>query len=543
VTSTDKSYKKPYKGSTTQEQQTLKIYLIYRLLLSTSLLAIHFASSQPTINLHLHFSEHIYTEAAVGYALFCWVHFFIARYIQPGHNIQAAFIVLVDIFFISLMEYSNNTDSISLSILLMVTVAAGSILTVGRLALFFAAVASIAVLYRSIFSALTDHTLQGQDFMQNGLLGITFFVTSYLAQRLSSLLRESEAIVKKHVEDLANLEKLNHHIIQRMRTGIMVVNNDNTVVMINDACWKLFRMTSPETNLKLQSISPVIAEQLSKWRLNPLYRGTPFKSANRGPDVHAHFTPLKMANNDAVLIFVDDNTRMAQQAQQLKLASLGGLTANIAHEIRNPLGAMSHAAELLSESPDLGKEDIRLTEIIQQHGKRMNKIIENILQLSRKKQTQPELINLEDWLPPFIEEFTATLPEHANIHINIEHSPVEFRADTSQIHQILSNLLINGLRYNKQQTGSNDVWLNAGTLLQAEQPYIDIIDKGPGIPEDQINKIFEPFFTTDNAGTGLGLYISKELCEANQARLDYIPFKQGSCFRITFTHPGRQVAI
>ena len=541
MTSTAITYKKPNKGSTTQEQQTLKIYLIYRLLLSTSLLLIHFASTKPTISLNR--GDQIYTEAAVGYALFCWVHFFIARHISPGHNTQAAFIVLVDILFISLMEYSNNTDSVSLSILLMVTVAAGSIMTVGRLALFFAAVASIAVLYKSIFFALAEHTFKSQDFMQNGLLGITFFVTSYLAQRLSSLLRESEAVVKKHVEDLANLEKLNHHIIQRMRTGIMVVNNDNTVVMINDACWKLFHMTAPKANAKLQSISSVIDEQLTKWRSNPLYRGTPFKSSSRGPDVHAHFTPLKMDNNDAVLIFVDDNTRMAQQAQQLKLASLGGLTANIAHEIRNPLGAMSHAAELLSESPDLGKEDVRLTEIIQQHGKRMNKIIENILQLSRKKQTQPELINLEDWLPQFIEEFTATLPNEANIHVNIKNGPVEFRADTSQIHQILSNLLINGLRYNKQQTGNNEVWLSAGIVLSAEQPYIDVTDKGPGIPEDQINKIFEPFFTTDNAGTGLGLYISKELCEANQARLDYIPFEQGSCFRITFTHPGRQVAI
>lgn len=520
--------------------QPLKVYLIYRLLLASTLLAVYFI--EPS-GLPRTYDIELYLTTALAYWALSLISLFATRNPRSALHFKVFLVVLIDIITISILEHSNGPGSSNLSILLLVAVAAGSILVVGRLGTLFAAMATIAVLYKAIYAVVFTGIFYGHDFIQSGLLGIAFFITSMFSQQLSSRLRDSEALAQQRTEELASLEELNHHIIQRMRTGIIVIDNRDKILLINEACWKMFGMPAMQKNTHLMSVSPELDDRLKQWRHDNLSTSKPFKASLSGPEVHTNFTSIETGETSDVLIFVDDNTRMAQHAQQLKLASLGGLTASIAHEIRNPLGAISHAAQLLLESPDLNKGDSRLTEIIQQHCQRMNKVIENVLQLSRRKPAEPTLLNIVDWLKAFIEEFQSTIPTQADIDIKHERTDLEFRIDASQIHQVLSNLFMNGLRYSEKHSGKRVLSVYVGLSLQNEQPYIDIIDKGPGIPEDQIEKIFEPFFTTDNAGTGLGLYIAKELCEANQARLDYVPITTGACFRITFSHPGRNIAL
>ncbi|MDX1694804.1 MAG: ATP-binding protein, partial [Ketobacteraceae bacterium] len=369
-----------------------------------------------------------------------------------------------------------------------------------------------------------------------------FFITSFFAQQLAARLRESEALARQKTLEVAELEELNHHIIQRMRTGIIVVDKKDQVRLINEACWKMFGMPDMKSH-SLESISPELRQQLHQWRNTDLPKRKPFRASVNGPEVSANFTSLESDESSDVLVFVDDNTRMTQHAQQLKLASLGGLTASIAHEIRNPLGAISHAAQLLLESPDLAKTDHRLAEIVQQHCVRMNKVIENILQLSRRRPAMPERLNLVEWCREFMEIFRTTLPTPADIQFEYESEDIVFQVDPSQIHQVLSNLLINGIRYSEKNTGRREVSLKAGVSGDTERPFLEVSDLGPGVPEADRDKIFEPFFTTDNTGTGLGLYIAKELCESNQARLDLVPSSQGACFRITFSHPDKNIAL
>lgn len=524
-----------------REWKTLRIYLFYRLILSVSLVSLYSISSQVK---HLKTdSQLLFLLAAASYTLLCAYQFLSSRKVSVISKLQVFFIVLIDVICVAFLEYLNGESTGSLSILLVVTVAAGSILVVGRLSLLFAAMATWAIFLKNIQQIVSTQQINSDDLLQSGFLGIACFVTSIIAQQLANRLRESEALAQRQAIEVANLEELNKHIIQRMRTGIVVVDSSNQVLMINDACWRLLGMPEIQSHTHIENLSPEMADHLTQWKENDLYRPPPFKSAVGGPNVQANFTLLKSRSDSEVLIFVDDNTRMAQQAQQLKLASLGGLTASIAHEIRNPLGAISHAAQLLHESPELDKGDIRLTEIIQQHSQRMNKVIENVLQLSRRSPAQPQLINLHQWLTGIIEEFKLTLSLPAIINLQSNRENTDFRADPSQIQQVLNNLFINALRYNEKQTGKRELWVIADISLQTEQPYIEVIDKGPGIPPDEASKIFEPFYTTDKTGTGLGLYISKELCEANQARLDYIPTAKGSCFRITFSHPGRLTAL
>ncbi|MEE2731121.1 MAG: ATP-binding protein [Pseudomonadota bacterium] len=520
----------------------LQIYLYYRLALAISLVGAYFLeTSQSAKSSGL--DERLYFATISTYLVLAIMGLFINRLRAGRISIQIFIVITIDIISIALLEYANGESNSNLTILLIVSVAAGGILVEGILATFFAAVATLAILYKQILNGVLHGTFKQEDFLQTAIIGIACFATSILAQQISRRLRESAALAGRQAEDLANLEELNHLIIQRMRTGIVVVNQDNDILLINDACWKMFGMPSMSKHQSLENFSPQLAEQLDAWRQDPYKRPKPFRPHVTGPEVQSNFTLMEAAEQANILIFIDDNSRMAQQAQQLKLASLGGLTASIAHEIRNPLGAISHAAQLLQESTELNKGDARLCEIIHQHTIRANKVIENVLQLSRRKQVEPELLNMHDWLKNFIQDFQSNQDQQCKIKFVSKKKDLQFRIDPSQIQQVLTNLFQNGIRYSEQNTGQRTLTVVADLNIQSEQPTLDIIDQGPGVPADQQDKIFEPFYTSEKSGTGLGLYIARELCEANQARLDYHPVTSGSCFRITFSHPSRIVTI
>ncbi|TNC89821.1 MAG: PAS domain-containing sensor histidine kinase [Alcanivorax sp.] len=544
MSETDKDkHQDPALAEVRQNQwRLLQVYLLYRLALAFSLVGAYFLeTSQSTRSIGL--DERLYFATIATYFVLALLGLLVNR-LQTGRiTIQIFIVIVIDILSIALLEYANGESNSNLTILLVVTVAAGGILVEGKLATFFAAVATLAILYKQILNAILHNRFEQDDFLQSAFIGIACFATSFLAQQIANRLRESAALAGRQAEDLANLEELNHLIIQRMRTGIVVVDNDNNIVLINEACWKMFGMPTMSKHQSLENFSPQLSNQLATWRRDPFKRTKPFRSYGAGPEVQANFTMMENADQANVLIFLDDNTRMAQQAQQLKLASLGGLTASIAHEIRNPLGAISHAAQLLNESTDLTKGDARLSEIIHQHTIRANKVIENVLQLSRRKQAEPELLNMKAWLTSFIYDFQTNQDQSCEIAFSCNQDDLQFRIDPSQIQQVLTNLFQNGIRYSEQATGKRTLKVVADFNIQSEQPTLDIIDQGPGIPTAQQDKIFEPFYTSEKSGTGLGLYIARELCEANQARLDYHPISTGSCFRITFSHPSRIVTI
>ncbi|MBA57230.1 MAG: PAS domain-containing sensor histidine kinase [Pseudomonadales bacterium] len=542
MTEIEKQHESTLEDVRQNQWRLLQVYLYYRLVLAVSLVGAYFLeTSQSSRTTGL--DERLYFTTISTYFVLSVLGLLINRLKTGRIGIQIFIVILIDIISIALLEYANGETNSNLTILLIVTVAAGGILVEGKLATFFAAVATLAILYKQILNGILHGNFKQDDFLQSAIIGIACFATSILAQQISRRLRESAALAGRQAEDLANLEELNHLIIQRMRTGIVVVNQENHIVLINEACWKMFGMPSMSKHQSLENFSPQLTAQLSAWRQDPYKRPKPFRSHATGPEVQSNFTLMEAGEQANILIFVDDNTRMAQQAQQLKLASLGGLTASIAHEIRNPLGAISHAAQLLQESTELSKGDARLCEIIHQHTIRANKVIENVLQLSRRKQVEPELLNMREWLQNFISDFQANQDQQCKIKFVCKTKDLKFRIDPSQIQQVLTNLFQNGIRYSEQNTGKRTLIVIADFNIQSEQPTLDIIDQGPGVPADQQDKIFEPFYTSEKSGTGLGLYIARELCEANQARLDYHPVTSGSCFRITFSHPSRIVTI
>ncbi len=465
---------------------------------------------------------------------------FVIRMQTPGYNLQIAMHVMIDIVAISLMMYASNGLSSGFGILLVVAVVGGSILRAGRIAILFAAIATLIVLSQELYLQFFRYS-PPPNYTHAGFLGITFFMTAYLGQVLAAKVQKSEALAEQRAVDLENLGLLNEYIVQRMQSGLVVLDDKYKIRLLNEAARYLLGLGEKHYQQKLEKSAPELFKCLNDWQQTEGQRTVIFRPAKGDVDVRASFTRLNPESEFGVLIFLEDVAQMLQHAQNLKVASLGRLSASIAHEVRNPLGAISHASQLLSESKSLEKEDERLLNIITDHANRVNRIIENMMRISRREAAVPENIEIGEWMTDFIAEFSNQKQLDENdIHIGTTLDTVVLM-DVSQLYQVIWNLSENALRYSQRQPLVEYQW---GVREGTGKPYLDIIDYGPGMSEDIASQLFEPFFTTDVDGSGLGLYISRELCEANQAQLVLNKnTSKGCCFRIHFAHGERQQSL
>ncbi len=457
---------------------------------------------------------------------------------SPKRELPVLALALLDVTLLSTLFYFAGGTPSGIGNLLIVAVAIANILLHGRIGFFIAAVAATGLIYVTFYLSYSD-TNASRQYVQAAALGTLCFAAALLVQGLTRRLQASESLARQRAEEVANLEALNAQILQRMRTGILVLDTQERVLLANQGALELLGQQAM-TGEPLAPRCPELIKGLQLWRDNPTLRPRNFKATPNGATLQPSFATLQHGEKQDTLVFLEDISQIAQKAQQLKLASLGRLTASIAHEIRNPLGAISHAAQLLQESEVLDAADLRLTQIIQDHSRRMNLVIENVLQLSRRRQAEPQLLDLKYWVHRFASEFRSSLPPTHSVHVETRGSSLQTRMDPNQLIQVLTNLVQNGLRYSGQTHGQAQVWLQVFRDQASDLPVLEVLDDGPGVPPEQLQNIFEPFFTTENKGTGLGLYISRELCESNQARLDYRERDEGgSCFRIVFAHPRK----
>ena len=467
-----------------------------------------------------------------GFAILC---IFCIKKKWPRFNLQVLEQFLLDIVAITLLMHASGGVNSGLGLLFIIAIAGASLLREGRMAFFFAAIASLSVL---LHVALADiyNWFSHPSYTHAGMLGVTFFVTAFLVHTLAKKVRASEALAKQRGDHLRYLSKLNAEIVQNIQSGIVVIDIVNRISLFNEAALSLLGLEQQPNGRTLNSVAPELFEQLKSWKnkgkaqvLSPLFR----PSAGE-VDVIATFKELKRGDTATVLIMLEDATLTAQRVQQLKLASLGRLTASIAHEIRNPLGAISHAGQLLAESPDISKADARLTQIIANNSLRVNTIIENVLQLSRRKEANTECFDLRVYLKTFYDELLMGQGlNQSDIVLYVHSTPLMVYFDQQQLYQVLYNLCENGLRYSE---GTPLLELTAGINEESNRPYLEVLDHGKGMTTEVKAQIFEPFFTTESKGTGLGLYITRELCEENKASLHLVSsVDTGSCFRIYFS--------
>jgi two-component system sensor histidine kinase PilS (NtrC family) len=514
----------------------LRFLTFYRLILASMLLVLYLGlEGNSTLGST---NPALYTLACTFYIGFSLVAGFAARLRRPGYELQTILQILVDIGTITLLINASGGPASGLGILLIINVATGSLLMPGRMAFLFAAIAAMAILSEQIYSTLFAGLPRDGGYTQAGLLGAALFLTAGLVYLMARRVHASETLARQRGVDIANLAKLNTHIVQRLQAGILVTDHRHHIRLINDTACKLLGIDKDSEGLALEEISPALYKELIQWRNTPDQEAGILKSAANGAGILPQFTLLGTADGMGALVFLEDTAAMARQAQQMKLASLGRLTASIAHEIRNPLGAISHAAQLLNESDAFGKEDIRLMAIIREHTRRVNTVVENVLQLSRPVATIPQRIAAHLWLDKFRDEFIHSghcNPEQLSILVKPEDT--EIYMDPSQLHQVVWNLCLNALHHAEPVRMPVTLQLVCTRADIHHAPTLDIIDNGRGIEPDLVDQIFEPFYTTKSGGTGLGLYISRGICESNQARLNYQPTPGGgSCFRITFPY-------
>ena len=486
----------------------------------------------------LHFSNfgtyypNLFHSAAFGYVSFCSVSIILAKIRRPNFNWQLAFLIGTDIFFICTMIFTSGGINSGLGVLLMVSLAGAGLISHGRLALFFASIASIGLLFQETYSVLNIANHQAQ-YMQIGILSMGYFAVAWMAHRLAVYAIANEKLAAKRGTDLEKMSQINQLVIQDMQDGILVVDSTGEIIQRNFFAEHLIGLPSASTTAalpKLVDYVPALATRLAAWYKD---KKTEFDLLRLPPNnilVRTRFVPIKEKNPAGVVIFLEDMSHIQVQVQQLKLAALGRLTANIAHEIRNPLSAISHAAELLEEEQSANLPHSRLLRIIRDNTQRLNKIVQDILQLNRRDTTESENIRIENFLRSFIADFCLTEKidmDTFKLEIN-ENSSIVF--DRGHLNQVLWNLCRNAWRYCRRKKGSIQLrlahWPNENSIM------LDIIDDGPGVSPDQLKQLFEPFFTTASSGTGLGLYIAREICEANHASLDCIENSAGGHFRI-----------
>jgi len=527
----------------TQQWPALRLFSLYRLTVAVIFLVLGFLANNVSF---IKLQNPQFLQWVSGtYLLFAVCALLLAYFRKFSYKLQVYLCIVFDIVAIILIMHALGGVTSGFGTLLIAVVAGGSLLLPGRSALFFAAVASLALLIHEIYVNLYQ-VFEKTAYTQAGLLGAALFATALLAISMAKRAKESAALAAQRGIDLANMAKLNEHLVNRMDAGIMVVEDDGKLRMMNHAAWKLLGQPEANEENKLIDLSVPLHDIFKFWckaRINPDYRSHINKiTRDNLADLQVRITPVGSRKHDkGSVIYLNDNSEIERQVQETKLASLGRLTASIAHEIRNPLGAISHAAQLLDESDELHKADQRLANIIQDQSIRLNNIINNVLRLSRREKPKTENIELHKWLSEFMQEFTRTndlLPDWASIRVIPKDAQVSI--DPNHLHQVLWNLCKNAKKYGQKDTlEADNTNIKMGKIQlfaninEAATTYLDVIDFGPGIDEKHQAQLFEPFFTTSDTGTGLGLYISRELCKNNAGDLRYIRTDAGgSCFRI-----------
>lgn len=508
--------------------RTLAVFCAYRVVL-----AIFVGGAFAFLNRFFNFgiqSPSAVVPTVISYSIASIALLVPARLREPSLPIQVTAGVLVDVMAIVMLMYASGGVRSGLGVILLVSLAAAGLITRGRLAYFHAAIAALAVLLEQTFQ-MWRYDAGVQDFVQAGLTSAAFFAVAGLASTLARYARTSAEIAEERKIDLANLSQINELVIRDMQDGFLVVDGQGRIRQHNSRATQLLGPLPSGRAASIAEYSPEIAALLEAWRKGSETTFMQLRAPRVAGELQVHFVPIGAGDPAPSVIFIEDVGRMRQQAQQMKLVALGRLTASIAHEIRNPLSSIGHAAELLDEEEAMSESEKRLLEIIRGNVFRLDRIVQEVLYLNRRDRAQPEAIDAKTYLANFAQEFSGTEK------VPVDSLDVQVRTaqrmwfDRQHLDQVLWNVVRNAWRHSRKLAGSVRV-----VLAPSPAPgklALDIQDDGQGVADANQVHLFEPFFTTEAQGTGLGLYIARELCEGNSARIEYVEGAAGGHFRIT----------
>ena len=490
---------------------SVRLLNVYRLGLAAIFFAQSFIDPSPLVNI---VDLTLYSWTSLAFLVLALVWMVASAIERRGFHRQISLQMYGDTVIIILLMHACGGISSGLGMLLIISIAITGLLTEQAVAILFASLASLGLLAEHIYSVNHISSYTGTS-TQVGILGASLIATAFVTHKMMMRVRSSEQLVQQRERDVALLSALNQEIIENMQAGVIVLNRSDKIRHINRAALEMLHLPT-DRPISMETDCPALLSAVQTWRSGILEDSTLPPGNSEIDNLQISFRELYSEAQPNTMIFLNDVSSIKDSMQQAKLAALGHLTASIAHEIRNPLGAISYAAELLNEESRFDEGNRRMIEIINQHTQRINHIIEDILNISRSEGTKRETIDLGSWLPAFIDGYCQSgLASPDRFLLDIETGATALRFDTGHLEQILTNLCDNAcIHGNADQPVRIRVYADSTRKL-----CIEIADQGPGLDNDSLQQIFEPFYTTSHNGSGLGLYIVSQLCERNKVSI------------------------
>ena len=490
----------------------------------------------------------LFERGAVVYLLAAILYLSTVHRLRPYFQPLLVAHVLTDLFALSTLMHAAGGLRSGLVVLVIVAVAGAAVVSTRRLAALFAAVATLLVLGETAWPVLSRPGDAGSLALA-GFVGIACFATAMTINWLATRLHAQEQIARRHGDDLRRQLAVTSRVVAELQQGVLIIGPNGRVRTMNPAAQALLGQVAGDTAAGQMPIA--LRNAYAQWRAQAA-RGAEREFTAAAADGEAHlrlrFLSASEPGTDTV-VMIEDQRRIEERAQQLKLASMGRLSASIAHEIRNPLAAIRHANSLLAErlserlagrlaeAPAEGLAErlaerpaerrgegideptlVRLAGIVEANTVRIDRIIEDVLSIARRDRATVESIDLAAFLKTLLPEFVAASgADERRIGLALESSqPIRF--DSNHLRQVLLNLLGNALRY----ASDGEAAILIGWRERAPHRLeLTVADDGPGLAPEMLEHAFEPFFTTDHRGTGLGLYLARELCAANAASIRY----------------------
>ena len=513
-----------------EDWRVLRLLSFYRLALVALLLSLMATGSTPQMLSSIR--PEWYRSTCQAYAMAALLLTWMVQARLPRMQLQAHLHFIVDVCAIATLVYASGGVDDGLGTLLLIPAVACALVLPPRMAMLQAAMGTF-VMFGEEFARQYGQSPDSSGYTSSGVLGLILFGTSIAANTVAQRARKSEALAERMGSEFDNLSRLNEIVLESMHTGVLVLDSTLRIANLNAAARELLRTTGRAEGRPLELESEPLAERMRRWMASRELDESPLLLGANMAEVVLRVSRLGPSSTAPVLVLLEDATPLREHAQQIKLAALGRLSASIAHEIRNPLAAISHAGQLMGESPHIDPENQRLLAMIHRHTERIDKIVNDVMALSRREASRPASIALAAWLEEAVVLYAEGHPVGGRpITLMDIGRTLRVQFDPHHLQQLMFNLWDNAFSHGARDSVIG-VRIAAG-LERGGRPWLDVMDNGPGIAEEFIERVFEPFFTTSHGGTGLGLYLVRELCEFNNARISYQRRPVGACFRISF---------
>ncbi len=426
---------------------------------------------------------------------------------------------VVDITMMACLVFMVGGVGSGFGILILPFVATSCLLSYGRYPLLYASYAALLIgLVVFLSSNFTEAGgLESKVVMTAVLLVAACYLVAALTAFSATYLKRATDSATKHKLAYRRVSGLNKLVLNRVQEAVVVIDAGQRVWLFNRQAKTYF------PNLAVDECEDVFGDLVHRWQ----------RQAERAFETNMHIyqhamyvraVPLIQEDTQLLMLFIRSLREVAAEAMATKLASLGQLTANLAHEIRNPLSAIRHANDLLTEE-DADEVTLKLRGIIDSNILRIDKMLEEVSMLNKREGLSRESINMMKFWLDFKQEFTLNHPDAIGcLKMNMEGSNLSVACDSHHLQQVMWNLCNNAWRHSRKDEHAVTVLIRTSGKM-----YISIVvaDNGKGVPAEHRNSLFEPFFTTEKEGTGLGLYVARELAHANMGQLHYHPEMNG----------------